>query len=1060
MYRILAILAVMACVIGLMALPANNTAWAESVNDWEQFQNDLYNSGVTTSPAPLSSVTKGWKVQVGHTDPAQMAAGVNNTPLVADGKVLVIGALADTWLLDAKTGQTVWTKQLSSLKQDFQLATPVYSSGMYFVATNDGHVYALAAGDGAEIWKKDLFQYAVDAGLSTCSINTLRDNAQLNSPLKYDKGKIYLGVWGTSQTDLNYYFCLNAANGEVLWQREVTSGKLGYYWSGPCVIGDYLLYGDQNNYITCVNKTTGATVSEIKLTDIDPNGYWVRCSVTYSPETGCVYFGDEHGHLWAFDFDNTTGQLAHRWHKKLGGLINSTPAIYNGRLYVGTNLYTKQGDLFCLDAATGDEIWKFTPEMKSGDDSSGYYSEPGIQASPTIYVKGGHPYIYFTTNCAYATVYCLNENGQKVWEFENDEAGLSEGYSTCSIAVSDGWVYFGNDGGYVYGLTAAGAADTTPPVITLNGAASMTLAVGDSFTDPGAAALDDVDGDISDRIVVGGDTVDANTAGTYTITYNVTDTAGNPAAEVTRAVNVKTGGSETNPTDKISVFLSIEDMYGKQRFSGQVEVSAGADGKATVLAVMFAAEDLDPDIAMVYDPDNPYITGGYISSMYGQDSPWGERSDGWIYYVGGDYKTGRMPDRGVGYWRVKEGEKIYWYWGTMAGRQPLAEDEITDEKENSINKDEALEKIKEAKAKGLKQIEEIITETVTLPQEVIKELIKEKMGVIVRLENKKAGLIVPTEALSGKNDLVISVKALKRKEAEPLLKTIPAEGKALTDVYDFSMLKKAGANTEKISWEQSPVIILSYNEMEVAENTVLAVYYYNEENGQWEKVENIEIDKENKEVEALPSHLSKFVLAQMSPAELPVYPAPAPSFSDVGEDHWAKSDIDFMVNKELIAGYPDGAFKPDKPVTRAEFTSLLARVLSITEAKGNIIFSDVQLSDWHSGAIAAAYQKGLVTGYDTGCFYPDNLVTREEAAVILINALRYQGKISDRSPDPAELEKLNDQEAISPWARDAVAQTLRENLLHGFEDGSFRPRESTTRAQAVSMLRHLLSASE
>ena len=474
LYRILAVLVVLACTLGLAALPAGNAARAatvegiqspaandpvlKNVNNWGQFQSDLYNSGVTTSPAPVSPVEVGWKVQVGHTDPAQMAAGVNNTPLVADGKVLVTGALADTWLLDAKTGDTVWTKQLSRLKQSFQLATPVYGDGRYFVATNDGHIYALAAGDGAEIWQKDLFQYAVDAGLSTCSINTLRNNAQLDSPLKYDNGKIYLGVWGTSQTDLNYYFCLNAETGEVLWERKTTSGNLGYYWSGPCVIGDYLLYGDQNRYITCVNKATGATVSEIKLTDLDPNGYWVRCSVSYSPETGCVYFGDEHGYLWAFDFNSATGQLAHRWHKKLGILINSTPAVYNGRLYVGTNLYTKLGDLFCLNASTGEEIWKFTPEMKKGDDSSGYYSEPGIQASPTIYVKDGKPYIYFTTICAYSTVYCLDEDGRKVWEFENEEAGLSGGYTTCSIAVSDGWVYFGNDGGYVYGLRARDAA--------------------------------------------------------------------------------------------------------------------------------------------------------------------------------------------------------------------------------------------------------------------------------------------------------------------------------------------------------------------------------------------------------------------------------------------------------------------------------------------------------------------------------------------------------------------------------------------------------------------------
>ena len=78
-----------------------------------------------------------------------------------------------------------------------------------------------------------------------------------------------------------------------------------------------------------------------------------------------------------------------------------------------------------------------------------------------------------------------------------------------------------------------------PPVITLNGSASVSLTVGDTFTDPGATASDPEDGDISDRIVVGGDSVDTSVAGTYVITYNVTDSDGNSAAEVTRTVEVR-----------------------------------------------------------------------------------------------------------------------------------------------------------------------------------------------------------------------------------------------------------------------------------------------------------------------------------------------------------------------------------------------------------------------------------------------------------------------------------------------------------------------------------------
>jgi len=87
-------------------------------------------------------------------------------------------------------------------------------------------------------------------------------------------------------------------------------------------------------------------------------------------------------------------------------------------------------------------------------------------------------------------------------------------------------------------VEAASTADTTPPDIVLLGNATINLTVGDTFTEPGYTAIDDVDGDITDNVVVGGDTVDTNAAGTYVITYNVSDAVGNAADEATRTVTV------------------------------------------------------------------------------------------------------------------------------------------------------------------------------------------------------------------------------------------------------------------------------------------------------------------------------------------------------------------------------------------------------------------------------------------------------------------------------------------------------------------------------------------
>lgn len=128
-------------------------------------------------------------------------------------------------------------------------------------------------------------------------------------------------------------------------------------------------------------------------------------------------------------------------------------------------------------------------------------------------------------------------------------------------------------------------SDVGAPIITLLGDTTINIMIGGSYTDPGASATDDLDGDITANIVVGGDTVDVNTAGTYIITYNVSDAAGNAATQRTRTVvvaadvvapvitlagnatiNVSLGGSFTDPgataTDDVDGNISANIVVG------------------------------------------------------------------------------------------------------------------------------------------------------------------------------------------------------------------------------------------------------------------------------------------------------------------------------------------------------------------------------------------------------------------------------------------------------------------------------------------------------------------
>ncbi|QNM85197.1 S8 family serine peptidase [Polaribacter pectinis] len=115
-------------------------------------------------------------------------------------------------------------------------------------------------------------------------------------------------------------------------------------------------------------------------------------------------------------------------------------------------------------------------------------------------------------------------------------------------------------GSYNYGETedytvniSGGAADTTAPVITLTGASTINLTQGNSYTEQGATATDNVDGNLTSSIVIGGDTVNTNVVGTYVVTYNVSDAAGNSATQVTRTVNVNADTQAPTAPTSLSV---------------------------------------------------------------------------------------------------------------------------------------------------------------------------------------------------------------------------------------------------------------------------------------------------------------------------------------------------------------------------------------------------------------------------------------------------------------------------------------------------------------------------
>ncbi|MBS3948173.1 MAG: S-layer homology domain-containing protein [Dethiobacter sp.] len=177
-------------------------------------------------------------------------------------------------------------------------------------------------------------------------------------------------------------------------------------------------------------------------------------------------------------------------------------------------------------------------------------------------------------------------------------------------------------------------------------------------------------------------------------------------------------------------------------------------------------------------------------------------------------------------------------------------------------------------------------------------------------------------------------------------------------------------------------------------------------------------------------------------------------FGDVPSGHWAYAVIENLASRGLVAGYR-GNFAPSRAVTRAEFAKLVALARGLAPDYGVSTFSDVQQGDWFHAVVTAASRAGLLSGFPDGTFRPHKPVTREQAAAILARALAADSQTPARGVGGSL--PFADNEAIAPWALPAVIFTVEKQLFGGDPQNLFRPQDHTTRAEAAALIHRYLS---
>ncbi len=167
------------------------------------------------------------------------------------------------------------------------------------------------------------------------------------------------------------------------------------------------------------------------------------------------------------------------------------------------------------------------------------------------------------------------------------------------------------------------------------------------------------------------------------------------------------------------------------------------------------------------------------------------------------------------------------------------------------------------------------------------------------------------------------------------------------------------------------------------------------------------------------------------------------------EGHWAKEYIEYGVEKGYINGYTDNTFKPNKTVTRAEFSKMINSALGISGQTASE-FNDVEDEDWFSNDVKRALYAGYIKGYDEdNTFRPNIPISRQEAAVVF-------SRIVLPVTQKASLDSFKDKADIADWAQDAIATIAFKGYMNGDQNGNVLPKGQLTRAEAAKLISELI----
>lgn len=196
--------------------------------------------------------------------------------------------------------------------------------------------------------------------------------------------------------------------------------------------------------------------------------------------------------------------------------------------------------------------------------------------------------------------------------------------------------------------------------------------------------------------------------------------------------------------------------------------------------------------------------------------------------------------------------------------------------------------------------------------------------------------------------------------------------------------------------------------------------------------------------------ISALLIAILTVAPITIHAA-NPNLSDIN-GHWAEYKIKQLVAFKVVDGYPDGTFKPDNSITRGEFAKIMRTAVELDQERGTA-FADTA-TYWGKDDIYTLVKENIINTDEYGAkFGADTNITRIEIAKMIIRGLGYEEDAKDLE---GEATDFIDDNMIEDADKGYIILATENNIIAGYEDGSFKPNGEATRAEAVKMVVNML----